>query len=64
MDFGPVLVSLMEPGTIIEQQVLKETTIRLEDATRKSASLVSLGNESYGICNQNLHYKWRNPNRY
>ena len=49
MDFGPVLESLMEPGTTVEQPVLKEITTRLKDVIRKSDSLVSLSNASYGI---------------
>ena len=49
MDFGPVLKTLMEPKTIVEQPVLKEITTRLEDVILNSDSLVSLSNASYFI---------------
>ena len=47
--FSAVLESLMEPGTIAEQPVLKEITSRLKDVILKLDSLVRLSNASDGI---------------
>ena len=47
--FSAVLESLMEPGTIAEQPVLKEITSRLKDVILKLDSLVRLSNASDDI---------------
>ena len=49
MGFGPVLESLMEPGTIAEQPILKEITSCLKDVILKLDSLDRLSNASDGI---------------
>ncbi|NQV99301.1 MAG: cyclic nucleotide-binding domain-containing protein [Rhodospirillales bacterium] len=53
MDFGPVLESVLAPGTSLEKPVLQEIANRLKEVIRKSDSLARLSNASYGLVARN-----------